>query len=470
MTALRLCTPLATALVLAATLALPAWGQSVPTSRPQLQQSFSPVVKQTAPAVVNIYTKRVVRTANSPLLNDPFFRRFFGDSLPQGMTQERVQNSLGSGVIVTHDGTVVTNHHVVKGADEVTVVLSDRREFEARIVGSDERSDIAVLKIEPGKESLPVLPMGDSDALEVGDLVIAIGNPFGVGQTVTSGIVSALARTNIGITDYRSFIQTDAAINPGNSGGALVDMNGQLIGINSAIFSRGGGSNGIGFAIPTSLVRTVLASIKESGKVIRPWLGASGQAVTNELAQAIGLARPVGILINNIHKDGPAARAGLKSGDVITAINEREVDDPEGMRFRLATLGPGADARLTLLRDGAERVLTVHLIAPPETPARDMTEVGGSNPFTGSVIANLNPALAEEIGLNSTAAGVVVLKIKRGSIAHRLRIEPGDIILRINDIPVATVADARKALSINAQSWVLTIERDGEKMSLQVGG
>ncbi|MBR9972936.1 DegQ family serine endoprotease [Magnetospirillum sulfuroxidans] len=470
MTALRLCTPLAAAMLLAATVALPAWGQSVPTSRPQLQQSFSPVVKQTAPAVVNIYTKRVVRTATSPLLNDPFFRRFFGDSLPQGMTQERVQNSLGSGVIVTHDGTVVTNHHVVKGADEVTVVLSDRREFEARIVGSDERSDIAVLKIEPGKESLPVLPMGDSDALEVGDLVIAIGNPFGVGQTVTSGIVSALARTNIGITDYRSFIQTDAAINPGNSGGALVDMNGQLIGINSAIFSKGGGSNGIGFAIPTSLVRTVLASIKESGKVIRPWLGASGQAVTNELAQAIGLARPVGILINNIHKDGPAARAGLKSGDVITAINEREVDDPEGMRFRLATLGPGADARLTLLRDGAERVLAVHLIAPPETPARDVTEVGGANPFTGSVIANLNPALAEEIGLNSTAAGVVVLKIKRGSIAHRLRIEPGDIVLRINDIPVASVADARKALSVNAQSWVLTIERDGEKMSLQVGG
>lgn len=470
MTALRLRTSLATALVLATVLILPAWAQSVPTSRPQIQQSFSPLVKQTAPAVVNIYTKRVVRTANSPLVNDPFFRRFFGDSLPQGMTQDRVQNSLGSGVIVTHDGMVVTNHHVIKGADEVTVVLSDRREFEARIVGSDERSDIAVLKIEPGKESLPVLPMGDSDALEVGDLVIAIGNPFGVGQTVTSGIVSALARTNVGITDYRSFIQTDAAINPGNSGGALVDMSGSLIGINSAIFSKGGGSNGIGFAIPTSLVRTVLASIKESGKVIRPWLGASGQAVTNELAQAIGLTRPVGILINNIHKDGPAAQAGLKSGDVVTAINDREVDDPEGMRFRLATLGPGADARLTLLRNGAERVLTVHLIAPPETPAREVTEVGGANPFTGSVIANLNPALAEEIGISSNASGVVVLKIKRGSIAHRLRIEPGDIILRINEVPVANVADARRALSGNASSWVLTIERDGEKMSMQVGG
>lgn len=467
MPALRL-PSLFAALVLA--LALPAWGQAVPTSRPQIQQSFSPVVKQTAPAVVNIYTKRVVRTAASPLLNDPFFRRFFGDQLPQGMPQERVQNSLGSGVIVTTDGTVITNHHVVKGADEVTVVLADRREFEAKLLGSDERSDLAVLKIDPGKDALPVLPMGNSDALEVGDLVIAIGNPFGVGQTVTSGIVSALARTNVGITDYRSFIQTDAAINPGNSGGALVSMDGKLIGINSAIFSKGGGSNGIGFAIPTSLVRTVLASIKETGKVVRPWLGASGQAVTSELAQALSLSRPVGILINNIHKDGPAARAGLRPGDVVVSINEHEVDDPEGMRFRLATLGPGADAHLTVLRDGVQRVVNVRLIAPPESPAREITEVGGANPFTGSVIANLNPALAEELGLESAAIGVVVLKIKRGSIAHRLRIEPGDIILRINDQAIASVTDARRVLTREAPGWIITVERDGEKLSLQVGG
>ncbi|OJX81873.1 DegQ family serine endoprotease [Magnetospirillum sp. 64-120] len=466
MTLLRLTAAVAFAAVLAA----PAWAQSVPSSRAQIQQSFSPVVKQTAPAVVNIYTKRVVRTAASPLLNDPFFRRFFGDQLPQGMTQERVQNSLGSGVIVTKDGTVITNHHVIKAADEVTVVLNDRREFEAKIVGSDERSDLAVLKIDPGREALPVLPLGDSDALEVGDLVIAIGNPFGVGQTVTSGIVSALARTNIGITDYRSFIQTDAAINPGNSGGALVNMEGQLIGINSAIYSKGGGSNGIGFAIPTSLVRTVIASIKETGKVVRPWLGAAGQAVTSELAQALNLSRPVGILINDVHKDSPAARAGLRVGDVVLAVNDREVDDPEAMRFRLATLGPGADARLTVLHDGVQRGVVVKLIAPPESPPREVTEVGGANPFTGSVIANLNPALAEELGLETSASGVVVLKIKRGSIAHRLRIEPGDIILRVNNQPIASVADARRVLSRTAESWLLTVQREGETLNLQVGG
>jgi len=471
MTVLRLtAAALTLAICVAIASAAPAWAQSVPSSRAQIQQSFSPVVKQTAPAVVNIYTKRVVRTAASPLLNDPFFRRFFGDQLPQGMTQERVQNSLGSGVIVTNDGTVVTNHHVIKAADEVTVVLADRREFEARIVGSDERSDLAVLKINPGKESLPVLPLGDSDALEVGDLVIAIGNPFGVGQTVTSGIVSALARTNVGITDYRSFIQTDAAINPGNSGGALVNMAGQLIGINSAIYSKGGGSNGIGFAIPTSLVRTVIASITETGKVVRPWLGAAGQAVTSELAQALNLSRPVGILINDVHKDSPAARAGLRVGDVVQAVNDREVDDPEAMRFRLATLGPGADARLTVLRDGVQRGVVVKLIAPPESPPREVTEVGGTNPFTGSVIANLNPALAEELGLETSASGVVVLQIKRGSIAHRLRIEPGDIILRVNNQPIASVADARRVLSRNAENWLLTVQRDGEPLSLQVGG
>ncbi|HTH15341.1 MAG TPA: DegQ family serine endoprotease [Magnetospirillum sp.] len=449
---------------------LPAQAQQVPGSREQIKQSFSPVVKATAPAVVNIYTKRVIKAAASPLFNDPFFRRFFGDGLPPGAMQDRVQRSLGSGVILSPDGTVVTNHHVIKDADEVTVVLADRREFEARILGSDERTDLAVLKIDPGKEALPVLPMGDSDAIEVGDLVIAIGNPFGVGQTVTSGIVSALARTNIGITDYRSFIQTDAAINPGNSGGALVDMNGRLVGINSAIYSKDGGSHGIGFAIPTALVKSVLASITQSGKVVRPWLGASGQSVTAELAQALKLARPLGVLLNAIAKDGPAAKAGLKVGDVVTLVNGREVDDAEGMRFRLATLAPGSDATLTFLRDGAEKTASVRLVAPPENPPRDITEVGGSTPFTGATIANLNPALAEEVGMSSAATGVVVLRIKRGSIAHRLQFQPGDIILRINDRPVASVADAKALLSARSDLWRLTINRDGETLSLQVGG
>jgi serine protease Do len=457
--------------LLAALAPHPAPAQTVPASREQIRQSFAPVVKQTAPAVVNIYTKRVVRQAASPLLADPFFRRFFGDVVPHGMPQERVQNSLGSGVVVAPDGTVVTNHHVVKGADEVTVVLADRREFEARILGSDERTDLAVLKVDlPKGSTLPTLPLGDSDALEVGDLVIAVGNPFGVGQTVTSGIVSALARTNVGITDYRSFIQTDAAINPGNSGGALVDMNGRLIGINSAIYSKDGGSNGIGFAIPTTMVRSVLSSIKESGKVVRPWLGATGQPVTNELAQALKLPRPVGVLLNTVHRDGPAARGGLKPGDVVTAINGREVEDAESLRFRLATLTPGADATFTALRDGTERSFAVRLVAPPENPPREITEVGGTNPYTGATIANLNPALAEELGLEGTQTGVVVLKVKRGSIAHRLRIQPGDIMLEVNNHPVASVGDARRLLSGEQRRWTIAVKRDGETLSLQVGG
>jgi S1-C subfamily serine protease len=304
----------------------------------------------------------------------------------------------------------------------------------------------------------------------VGDLILAIGNPFGVGQTVTSGIVSALARTNVGITDYRSFIQTDAAINPGNSGGALVDMTGKLVGINTAIYSKDGGSHGIGFAIPTALVKNVVASITRTGKAIRPWLGASGQPVTNELAQALKLARPAGVLINAVHKDGPAAKAGLKVGDVITLVNGREVDDAEGMRFRLATLAPGADAKMTLVRDGAEKTVSVHLIAPPEVPAREATDVGGATPFSGATIANLNPALAEEVGMATSATGVMVLRIRRGSIAHRLQIQPGDIILRINDNPVASVADAKRLLSAERRQWRITVNRDGETLSLQIGG
>lgn len=453
---------------------MPSWAQSaaqLPTSREQIKLSFAPVVKKVTPAVVNIYTKRVVHAAVSPLLADPVFRQFFGDMLPPGLSQDRVQRSLGSGVIVSGDGTVITNHHVIKDADEVTVVLSDRREFEARIVGSDERTDLAILHIDPPRgEVLPSLPMGDSDTVEVGDMVLAIGNPFGVGQTVTSGIISALARTNVGVSDYRSFIQTDAAINPGNSGGALVDMNGSLIGINSAIYSKDGGSVGIGFAIPTPLVKSVLVSITQTGKVIHPWLGASGQAVTSDIAQALGLPRPVGVLINQIHKDGPAARAGLKSGDVVSAINGREVDDPEGLRFRLATMAPGQDAQLTVLRDGHEIPLSVRLIAPPENPPRDLTEISGANPFSGAVLANLNPALAEETGIDTTASGVVVLKIRRGSVANRLQFQPGDVLLRINDQPVSVVADAKRLLSREARVWRVTFSRNGETLSLQVGG
>ena len=458
------------ALALALPLSAPAAEAANPASREQIKLSFAPLVRQAVPAVVNIYTRRVVRTAASPLFADPFFRHFFGDAAPPGMTRERVQNSLGSGVIVGADGVVVTNHHVINQADEVTVVLSDRREFEAKIVGSDERADLAVLKIDTRGEKLPTLAFGDSDALEVGDLVIAVGNPFGVGQTVTSGIVSALARTNVGVSDYRSFIQTDAAINPGNSGGALVDMDGHLIGINTAIYSQGGGSVGIGFAIPSSLVKVVLAGISQGGKMVRPWLGASGEPVTQEIAQTLKLARPAGVLINQIAKDGPAARAGIRLGDVVTAVQGREVDDPEALRFRLATLSLGTDAHLTVLRDGAERTIDVRLAPPPEDPPRDAAEISGANPLAGATLANLNPALAEEIGAQAVVSGVVVVRVHGGSIAQHLRIQPGDIILAVNDHKVASVAEAKKLLAADARAWRVTLERDGQTLTLMIGG
>ena len=444
---------------------------SSPTSREQIRQSFAPVVRQTAPAVVNIYTRRVVRTAASPLLADPFFRRFFGDAMPPGMTRERVQSSLGSGVIVGAEGVVLTNHHVINEADEVTVVLADRREFEAKVVGSDERSDLAVLRIDPKGEKLPTLAFGDSDALEVGDLVIAIGNPFGVGQTVTSGIVSALARTNVGVSDYRSFIQTDAAINPGNSGGALVDLDGHLIGINTAIYSKdGGGSVGIGFAIPSTLVKAVLASISQGGKVVRPWLGAAGETVTQEIAQAVKLPRPAGVLINQMAKDGPAAKAGLRVGDVVIAVEGREVDDPEALRFRLATLPLGSEAHLSIIRDGAPQAVNVRLSPPPEDPPRDATLMTGANPLSGATLANLNPALIEEIGGRSVAGGVVVLRILAGSLAQRLQIQPGDIILSVNDRKLVSVAEARRLLADQARNWRVTLDRNGQTLTLMIGG
>src|SRR3954453_18366030 len=301
--------------------------RAVPESRPQVQLSFAPVVKQVAPAVVNVYGARVDkrrRNANA----DEFFRRFFGDGTP-GVPEDRGQRSLGSGVVVDGSGLVVTNHHVIENMTEVKVAFADRREFEAEIVLRDPRTDLAVLRMK-GASRLQPLPIGDSEGLEVGDLVLAIGNPFGVGQTVTQGIVSALARTHIGAADYGFFIQTDAAINPGNSGGALVDMSGRLVGINSAIFSQSGGSVGIGFAIPSCMVRAVVEAAKSGNKIVRrPWLGASLQAVSQDIAEGIGLARPTGALVASVQDRGPARDAGLKRGDVVVEVDGRPVDDPE---------------------------------------------------------------------------------------------------------------------------------------------
>jgi len=451
---------------LALSLALPASAQTrvPPASREVVHLSFAPVVKKVAPAVVNVFSRRVVRSSGGPAapFNDPFFRRFFGDQSPFGMPRERVEQSLGSGVILDAAGLIVTNRHVISAAQEITVVLADRREFEASLVLADERADLAVLKIDTHGEPLPVLEIGDSDRLEVGDLVLAIGNPFGVGQTVTSGIVSGLART-IGISDFRSFIQTDAAINPGNSGGALVDLDGRLVGVNTAIFSQSGGSVGIGFAIPTSLVRSTLQAAASGGKIVRPWLGASCQSVTTDIAQSLGLPHPEGVLVNDVATGSPAAQAGVRVGDVILAVEGHDIDDPEGLRFRLATLPVNASVRLALWRGGARSEVVATIAAPPEQPPRQLTTLTGRHPLSGAAIANLNPAFADELGLDPTQRGVVVSALRSGSVAERLGLEPGDMLVSINKRPIESVAQLQQLLSTMPAPWVVSIKR-GDKL------
>jgi Do/DeqQ family serine protease len=443
--------------------------RAVPAGAQQVQLSFAPIVRKVAPAVVNIYTKRVVETRPlSPLFNDPFFRKFFGDDFQVG-PQKRVLGALGSGVILRSDGVIVTNHHVIEGAQQITVVLADRREFEATVTLSDERTDLAILHIDPGSAKLPTLELRDESELEVGDLVLAVGNPFGVGQTVTSGIVSALARTTVGITDFRSFIQTDAAINPGNSGGALVGMDGRLVGVNTAIYSKSGGSIGIGFAIPASMVRTVLQAALSGTKLRRPWLGAEGQDVTAEIAGSVGLPRIGGVIIKDVYPNGPAARAGLKDGDVVTAVNGRDITDGEDLRFRIATLPIGTTADLAVIRKRERLTVPIKLVPAPEDPPRNQTKLEGAVPLAGATVANLSPALAEELGTVRVAdKGVVILSIDRSSIAQRLRLEPGDIVVALNGDAVPSVAELKRLLTQKPPVWQLQINRAGQVINLNV--
>lgn len=441
--------------------------RAVPGSEPQIRLSFAPVVRKVAPAVVNIYAKRVVRErAVSPFFDDPFFRRFFGEDSPFGGRRERMENSLGSGVIVDGSGIVVTNHHVIKNADTITIVLTDRREFDARILMTDERTDIAVLRIEAGSRKLPAVPFGDSDALQVGDLVLAIGNPFGLGQTVSSGIVSGLARTSVGITDFRSFIQTDAAINPGNSGGALVAMDGTLVGINTAIYSRSGGSVGIGFAVPSSMVRSIVKSAIAGKPLVRPWLSLRGEDVTADVAASLGQARPGGVLVEAVRKDGPAAAAGLQPGDVIIGIGRHRIDGIQELRFRLATQAIGKKVSLLVRRRSATLRLAFELRAPPEIPPRNLTVLKGPNPLSGAEIVNLSPAVAEELGVDDSAAGVLVTRVKIRSNAAQAGIRPGDRIVSINDRKVRRVADAKRATAKPQRRWALLIRRGNKTRRL----
>jgi len=440
-----------------------------PLSREQINMSFAPVVKLVAPAVVNVYTRKVVQQPQSPFFDDPFFRHFFGLEGQGNMPRERIQNSLGSGVIVGADGIIVTNNHVIAGGEEFIVALSDRREYEAEVVLADERSDLAVLRIDTKGQKLPFIQFRDSDTLQVGDLVLAIGNPFGVGQTVTSGIVSALARTQVGISDYQFFIQTDAAVNPGNSGGALVTMDGRLAGINTAIFTRTGGSIGIGFAIPANMVRLVVDTAIAGGKLARPWFGASAQTVTQDIANSLGLDRPRGVVLEEVSADGPAGQAGLQPGDVILKVDGFEINDPQSLRYRIATTGVGKSVNVEYLRKGRDRTATVKLTRPPENPPRNVTELNGLNPLAGATVGNLSPAFAEELRLEATK-GVVVLATQRGSAAARIRLRPGDIILEINGHKVTNVEALPGWLEEGNGQWQLIINRGGQTFTLNLGG
>ena len=449
--------------LVAALLAEPAISAELPQSDDQIRLSFAPLVKKAAPAVVNVYSRKVVKRRQvSPLFNDPFFRRFFGERFGFGQEKPRVQNSLGSGVIVRADGLIVTNEHVIEGADQITVVLADRREFDAVIVGTDERTDLAVLDVDTSGEKFPFLEFRNSDDLEVGDLVLAIGNPFGVGQTVTSGIVSAVARTQVGISDLSFFIQTDAAINPGNSGGALLAMDGKLVGINSAIFSKTGGSLGIGFAIPSNMVRSVIKGLGQGGRLVRPWLGAGGQQVSSDMAVSLGMDHPAGVLINSVHNRGPADRAGVRVGDVVLAVNGRPVNDPQGLKFRIATLGVGDTADLTILRRERERTLRLALKAPPEDPPRDVTDLAGAHPFSGARVANMSPALADELSLDAFEPGVFIIGIRRGSPAARLNFRKGDYVLAVNGKDVNSVRRLASRMKKKADQWRITFRRAGK--------
>ncbi|WP_183203811.1 trypsin-like peptidase domain-containing protein [Brevundimonas lenta] len=424
----------------------------VPGDANAMKASFAPVVRAAAPAVVNIAARGVQQ------VQDPFWSMF-----GQGPRRQQV-GSVGSGVIVRSDGVVVTNFHVIQGMQEIKVVLNDRREYDARVVLADERSDIAVLQLEGVTERLPTLDIDDREEQQVGDLVLAIGNPFGVGQTVTNGIISALNRTETGISDSGSFIQTDAAINPGNSGGALVDMDGDLIGINTAIFSRSGSSSGVGFAVPAAMVKRVVDSaVGGATAVVRPWLGVKGEPVNAEIARSLGLERPQGLIVTQVWPNGPGARAGVREGDVITAVDGAEINDQAGLNFRVGTHEPNEAVQLTVLRDGRNQTLDARVQPLPGDAALDNASVVRAGALSGAQVLTLNPALADSLGGDPFARGVILGRMQRG-YASANGFRPGDIIVAVNGRPVTSVGQVDDV----PRGSEVTINRGGRTMTGRV--
>ena len=441
----------------------------VPVSDTQIKLTFAPVVKAVAPSVVNVYATRIEQQATSPFANDPFFSRFFGQG--QFQSRPRESRSLGSGVIVDAGGVILTNRHVIEGATDVRIALSDGREFAVDVVIEDAQTDLAVLRVrDPAKTVFPAITFANSDTLEVGDLVLAIGNPFGVGQTVTSGIVSALARTGVESSDYEFFIQTDAAINPGNSGGALVDLDGHLVGINTAIYSQTGGSVGIGFAIPANMAKLVAQAGVSGGQIVRPWFGAKMQAVNADIATSLGMAAPHGALITEVAPNGPAARASFASGDVILSVDGIAVDDPSAFNFRLATRPVGQATKLERLRSGKTEVVDFNVEAAP-TPAADAQAViSGDSRFAGVTVRQFDPPLAESKGQAYDAKGVIVTVVTAGSPADQMGLKVDDVILQLNDTVIDNAATFAKTAGQRARTWQIILQRDGRVSRSIVSG
>ena len=459
---------LAATLTFAALTALPgafaAAETSVPETKAEIALSFAPVVRRVTPAVVNVYATRKVEARLNPLFADPFFRQFFGGG-GGGEAPARIQSSLGSGTIIDPSGIIVTNVHVIRDAQDVKVALADKREFEADILLKDERTDVAVIKIRQ-TGTYPSIEIGDSEALQVGDLVLAVGNPFGVGQTVTQGIVSGLARTQVGGGDYRHFIQTDAAINPGNSGGALVDLQGRLVGVPSQIYSQSGGSIGIGFAIPSTIVKFVLDQAKTGSVVHRPWLGATLQNVTADVAEGLGIDRPIGALVTGLVPKGPAAEAGLQVGDLLVGIDGHDVDDPDAFGFRFGTRPLGGSVPVDAIRKGHLIRLQIASRAAPETPPRETKRIEATSPFAGATVMNLSPAVAEEMRLPFDLSGVVIADVAAGSPAQQVGFQKGDIVREVNGTAIDRTATLERSATARPSYWSLVVQRDGQTLRM----
>jgi serine protease Do len=439
------------------------------------RNTFAPVVKKVLPAVVNVSSAKMVKSPAGmmPGNMDPFFRQFFGDddSAPFGSNgraprQQREQGQ-GSGVIVSPEGYILTNNHVVDGATDVRVTLSDKREFKARIVGTDPKTDLAVLKIDAA--NLPSAVIGDSDKIQVGDYALAIGNPFGLGSTVTMGIVSATGRGNLGIEDYEDFIQTDAPINPGNSGGALVNDRGDLIGINTAILSHSEGNQGIGFAIPVAVARNVTDQILRNGKVTRAYLGVMSEEVTPALAKAFHSKDVGGALVAEVTPDSPASHAGIEKGDIILSVNGKLVNDSAQLRMTISLMQPGAPVSLKVLRDGAEREVSAHLAELPTQTAKAASEPDAPQTgMDGVSVEDVSARDARQLGLPASMSGVVVTGIDPGSQAAANGLRRGDVIVEVNRKPVRNTAEFEQALKHSAAETLLLVNRQGTTLYLAV--